>query len=338
MISGSADYRDSSMSIAHVGEGGIRLPRAYYFDDSYSKILEKYREFLSKLLIAGANYSISDADTAAWKILNFEILLAAETHTPVEARNVTKVTNFYRWADLDTKFPGIPWKFLAQTAELNESNIGDIVIDHPDFFRRLPGIIRDTPLSTVKDYLRVNFLASAARYLGKRFTDLNFELRQALYGVKADKPRNQKVSDILADSIGNAMGKLYVEKYFPEESKNDVINMVKFILATLRERLIEKVAWMSDATKQKAIEKLEAIDIKMGYPDKWEDFSPLEALLTSNMTFLEKISTISEYSYLKDVQKTINKPTDRKRWYMETFVVNAFGSTLITQLLQSRSE
>jgi len=323
-INGGADIRDSKSSIAHISAEGLALPGAYYFEAVNAVKLEAYRVFLQQILQLGTKIGETEAIATAQNILDFEIQIANVSLTPVEMRDIVKTNNFYNYTDLPSKFPGIPWNIVSDIVKLNSSLIGDIVIDNPAYYTKIGELLKTTPIATIKSYLKVCFLGSSAKYLSREYVNVAFAFSKILSGQKKQLPRWKTVVAQLNNYVGDAIGKIYVKKYFPMESKADILKMIKLVFSTLHDRIENRVEWMSSETKVKAQEKLSTMRVKIGFPDKWENFEPLEMLLKPTMSYLEKLSTISDWAYDELIEKSINKPVDRDEWFMHPHEVNAY--------------
>ncbi len=314
----SPDFKNSKVQIAYAFQGGLGLPTAeYYSKADYAELRKAYQAHVAKVLeLAGDK--VADANKAAEQVLAFETRLAGASLVPVELRKPENQYHFVTLADADKATPNFSWTkfFAAQKADIQ----GGFSLSQPAFFAEIDKMLVDVPVDAWRAYLRFHAIDSASPFLSTPFASENFAFyNKTLNGQKEQEPRWKRVLAAVNDSIGMGLGELYVAKDFPPESKQRAMELVTNVNAALKTR-IEKLDWMSDATKQKAIEKWSTFLPKIGYPDKWRDWSGLTVKADD---YYANILAASAYNYAYEMSK-IGKPTDRLEWGMTPQTVNAY--------------
>jgi putative endopeptidase len=314
-----ADDKNSSMNIAHLTQGGLGLgDRDYYLaqDDHSKMIREEYAKLITKQF-ENAGFSGEDVAKAAKSILEIETELA-KAHVTKEIRRIPEL-NYHKIAiaDLNAQVAAFDWdtyfgELGAKMDSLDVSQIAPIA--------KAAELIADKPLEELKAYLNWNLINSAAGYLSDDFVNANFDFYgKVLSGSKQLRPRWKRSVDAVGGSLGEVVGQLYVEKYFPAEAKERMLHLVENLQISLRERILQ-LEWMSKETKEKATEKLATFYVKVGYPDKWRDYSTLEI---KDDSYLQNMFRASEFEY-NDMLNDLGKPVDRDKWYMNPQTVNAY--------------
>jgi putative endopeptidase len=317
---GNADFKDSNQEIAYAGQGGLGLPTTdYYSKPDFAKIRTAYVAHIAKMLEL-TGISPADAQKQATAVLSFETRLAAASLPRVEMRKPENRYHFVSIAEADKVTPGFDWAafFKAQGADVTKG----FSLSQPKFFAEMQKMLGDVPASTWKAYFRYHAISNAAPYLSAPFQreDFAFE-QQTLNGQKEMQPRWKRVLETTNGSMGMALGQLYVVDNFPASSKQRAEELVKNLSAAFRTR-IEQLEWMSDATKQKALEKWATFVPKIGYPDKWRDWSGL-TLAPDN--YYANVQAARQFNHAYRVAK-IGKPVDRTEWGMTPQTVNAYYS------------
>jgi putative endopeptidase len=316
----AADAKNSDMEIAQLRQGGLGLPnRDYYIndDDKSKKIREQYVEHVSKTLQLLGD-TPEAAATGAQAVLALETEFAKASLSPEVLRNPYASYHKMAVADLakytgDTDWPG----FFRGTGapEFSEVNF-----QQPDFFKKFAAELSSVPLADWQAYLRWHLGHHESAYLSEPFVQENFHFySEILSGTSKILPRWKRVVAEVDGDIGEALGQLYVAEYFPPEAKARVLKLVSDLRAALREDLAT-LAWMDDATRAKAIEKLDAFTVKMGYPDKWRDYSALSVDRGPYVLNVMRADTFEEHRLLSK----IGKPVDRSEWRMTPPTVNAY--------------
>ena len=314
----NADDKNSAMCVAHFDQGGLGLPnKDYYFkqDSSVKKIRDAYVGYMVKTFELIGDDSIT-AGKEAGNILAFETQLAKVSKSPVELRD--PISNYHKMTikEMDQLTPGLRWEDLLSKMNVHQDTI---LTGQPEFYTGLSKLLLSTPVATLKNYLRFHVTDDYADYLSRDFVDAKFTFSRLFSGQKQMKERWKRASQMVDQQLGDALGQLYVQKYFPPEEKQRILALVNNIIETYGER-IQKVDWMSDSTKQKALAKLHAIVKKIGYPDKWKDYSAI-TIVRDNI--IENLRNCGRYEYNRTISK-IGKPVDRSEWYMTPPTVDAY--------------
>lgn len=320
VIYSEADQKNSQMVVAYLRQGGLGMPdRDYYMksDEQSKKIQEAYKDHLAKMF-ALAGYNASVAKTNVGLVYNLENRLASKSMTRLEMRDPNSTYHKMNVDALQKISSEINWK--TQFADLGLSDPGEFIVCQPDFFTELGKMVNEIPLDTWKTYLEWQVLRSTSSYLSSAFVNENFSFfGRTLTGQVAQRPRWKRVQGATNGALSEALGQMYVEKYFPAESKKRMIELVGNLRKSLGER-IKQLAWMSDETKAKALEKLDAITVKVGYPDKWRDYS---GLAVSNKSYIGNVLQARQFDFNFMLGK-VNKPVDKTQWLMSPQTVNAY--------------
>ncbi len=320
LIFSDADQKNSQMVVAYLFQGGLGLPdRDYYMkDDQRSKeIQEAYRTYLQKMFVLDGSAEPS-AKSDAEMIYNLEKRLAAVSMTKLELRDPHNIYHKMNVEGLRKISPEINWSSYFQHIGLQ--NPGDFIVGQPAFFTELGKMLKEIPVDNWKTYLKWKVVRSLAPYLPAAFVNQSFDFYgKTLSGQMAQRPRWKRVQGATDGALSEALGQMYVQKYFPAESKKRMVELVGNLKVSLGDR-IKNVAWMSDATKTKALEKLDAIAVKIGYPDKWRDYSGLQV---STLSYVDNVLKSNSFDFNFMISK-INKPVDRAEWMMPPQEVNAY--------------
>ena len=326
---GSTDAKNSSMVISQLSQSGIGMAdRDYYVnDDPRSKDLrEKYILYIGKMFkLMGTEEAVSmkDAET----IMKLETRLAKASMTRLERRDPHKTYNKTTTKGLIALSPAFNWNRYFVLQGVNDP--GEINLNQPDFLREISAMFKEVPVEDWKTYLRWNLINNTASYLSDSFVNTNFEFYgKAMSGTEQMRPRWKRVLGTTSEALSEAIGQLYVAKYFPAEAKERMVKLVENLRISLGER-IKNLEWMGADTKVKAIEKLNAISVKIGYPDKWRDYSKLEILddsYVANVIRSNQFETAFNYS-------KINKPVDKSQWFMSPQTVNAYYSPDMNEIV-----
>ena len=316
-----ADMKDAANNLVGLGQGGLGLgERDYYLsDDTQVKaVRDAYAKYLKQILILAGN----DEQTAQRKAdatMRIETRLAKASKSQVELRDVQANYHKMPYTSLVKDFPGIDWGnvFLAQGfPSFSHIDVGQIEPIH-----EVEKVLADEPLDDLKAYAEAHAVSSQADYLDDNFRKANFELSRVMSGVEQDRPRWKRATSLVSGVLGEAIGKLYVEKYFPASSKEMMIKLVKNLQTALSQRIAE-ATWMSAATKAQAQDKLANFIVKIGYPDKWKDYSGLN--ISDSLSLLENMENVSEFLSKDYITTKVNKPVDKAEWQMTPQTVNAY--------------
>lgn len=318
-LSANADYKDSGNVIAYVSQGGLGLPeKGYYVDASQAAIRDAYVAYIARLL-ALSGVDAGQAQSQARAVMEVETRLANASMSRIEMRDPAKRYNPMSAADADRLTPAFSWTAVFDTLRIPAA-ARRFSLAQPQFFQTLDRMLVDVPVTTWQAYLRFHALDEAAPYLGSAIETANFEFYgRTLRGQQDMQPRWKRVLDAVNQGMGEALGQLYVDAVFPAESKAQMQHLVDNLSAALKARL-EKLEWMGDDTRRRAIEKWASFTPKIGYPDTWRDWSGLR---TSGESYLGNVQAARAYNYRYLLDK-IGKPVDRTEWGMSPQTVNAY--------------
>ncbi len=316
------DDKNSSAYITHVYQSGLTLPdRDYYLktDEKSESIKTAYNEHIQKMFML-LGESAEATEEKAETVMKIESALAEISMSRVERRDPNKTYNKFSFADFKTEFKGVDWDGYIGTLGL--SNVEDIIVGQPDFIKGAISFLDKFTIEEWKTYMQWHLVDNMASYLGDEFEQQNFSFfATTLRGTKEMKPRWKRALGTVNGSLGELLGKAFVERHFPEESKAEVSQMVENLRSAFKVR-IENLTWMGDSTKEKALEKLASFNKKIGYPEKWTDYSSLE--ITDN--FAQNIMNARKFNF-QDMISKLGKPVDKDEWYMSPQTVNAYYSS-----------
>jgi len=314
------DDKHSTVNIAQFYQTGIGLPeRDYYFktDSSTIKIQKAYKKYLTRLFELTGTDAVTATKNAA-TTYEIEKQLAASHRTNIELRDVKANYNKLAVASLSKKHPNIRWATLLNDLGIKADSIN---VGQPAYYDKLNAMLKSVTLTDWKVYIKANALTSYANYLSQPFVDASFEYAKVLTGQAVQKPRAEEMTQAVDRSLGHALAQLYVKKYFPEDAKKRMRVLVDN-LKTAFEARINKLDWMSDSTKTKAKEKLLAFTEKIGYPDKWRDYSDVEV---KRDTYFENRLSANKNDYRYGLNK-IGQPVDRTEWFTTPPTVTAYNN------------
>ena len=324
----SPDRKNSTMNMASLRQSGITLSnRDYYIkDDDRSKSirdeLQKYMVNLFKLV----GYDEKKAEEKAATQMKLETELANISFSNLELRDPNLNYNKMSADDLVTLSPGFNWKLYFK--EIGVENPGDINVGQKKYFEEFGKTFENTDLEVLKNYVEWRLLNGAAPYLSEDFVNANFEFNgKFMSGALEQRPRWKRILDVVNGSLGEALGELYVEKYFPPAAKQRIKDLVANLKLALAER-IKNLSWMSDETKKQALVKLDKIGVKVGYPDKWEDYSKIDI---SRDSYWDNLLKVRQFNFQKNLSE-IGKPVDKTRWGMSPQTVNAYYSPINNEI------
>jgi putative endopeptidase len=312
------DFKNASTQIAYTFQGGLGLPtRDYYDKPDYAELRNAYKAHIAKVLTL-VGVADADAKQQADQVLAFETRLAKASMLPVELRDPANQYHFVTLAEAEKVTPNISWQkfFTAQGADVKNG----FSLSQPKFFAEVDAMLKDVPADQWRAFLRFHTADSASPYLSKAFADEHFAFfDQKLNGQKEQRVRWKRVLDAINENMGMALGEMYVAVAFPPESKARAKELVANLQDALKAR-IEKLDWMSADTKKKAIEKWATFLPKIGYPDKWRDWSGIK-IVPDN--YYANVDAANKYEYDYQISK-VGKPTDRLEWGMTPQTVNAY--------------
>ncbi|HSN49146.1 MAG TPA: M13 family metallopeptidase, partial [Flavobacterium sp.] len=321
------DFKDPTQYMLYTWQSGLGLPeREYYFlDDAKSKeIRAKYVIHIEKMLqLAG----VENGSALAPKIMALETTLASKHIKKEETRDMAKLYNKYAVKDLNQLLPDFDWNSMLKNAGI--TNQKNIIITQVDYIKSLDKIIKTTPLDTWKAYLKWSAINGAAGSLNTALDNQNFDFyEKTLFGQEKQKPLWRRGVENVNNSLGEIVGKVYVEKHFPPEAKERVTILVKNLLKAYEES-IKKLDWMSPETKKQALEKVSKFTPKIGYPDKWRDYSTLKVVKGDLYGNLQRATA---FEYNRQISK-LGKPVDRTEWGMTPQTVNAYYNPTLNEIV-----
>ena len=315
-----SDMMDANRNVMYWGQGGLGLgDRDYYLENSENtvKVLMAYRNYLHRL----ANLIGMD-DRAAYdfvaNVIDIETALAKAAMSREELRDPAASYNPMSMADLAGKYPNVDLRRYFAKQGIND--IDTVIIGQPKSLEAVNDILGTYSDKAIRDYLTAGYLQSAASYLSDDFVDAEFALAQVMSGVQQQSPRWKRALSVPNGMMGEALGELYVARYFPPEAKEHMLTLVKNLQTALGQH-IQNLTWMSDETKARALEKLAKFTVKIGYPDKWRDYSALT--IDPSKSYWQNVQAAIKFN--ADLNTAYyGKPVDRDRWYMSPQTVNAY--------------
>jgi putative endopeptidase len=319
-----ADDKNSKKNSVSLGAGGLGLPDKDYYiseDKDSKEKREKYQAHVARML-AFLGISPAQAKTDAEKILALETAMSRPRLDRVERRDPKKQYNPTAIGDLQKMAPIIDWKGYLNGIGITK--IDTVIVSQPRYIAALQTIFTENKVDDWKAYMRWNLLRSSAGQLSTDIETANWEFYgKALTGALKQRPRHEKALQVVNGTVGEALGKLYVEKMFPAEAKDKAYRMIRNVMRAYELR-INNLTWMSAETKTKAIEKLNSLTIKIGYPDKWKDYSALTVKSPADGgSYFGNLRNVAEWNWKKDLDK-LGKPVDKTEWGMSPQTVNAY--------------
>ena len=324
------DMADSNRYAMYVSGGGMGLgDRDYYLldDERNTEVRNAYRKLISDQM-QNAGYSTADARRIVENVMKIETALAEKAWTREESRNMPAMYNPRTFAELCEMYPTMDWKtFFPATMGIEAPE--QVIVTEIEPVRRGVELLASSTDREVKDYYLWKFVSQAAGCLSDNFTDAAFEFSKVMSGVKEQKPRWKRALAATEGTLGEAIGELYVDKYFPASSKQYMIGLVENLRTALGEH-IDNLTWMSDSTKANAREKLAAFTVKIGYPDKWKDYSSME--IDPKLSYYENMHNAAMWHQAEQLAKW-GKPVDKTEWGMTPQTVNAYYNPMANEIV-----
>lgn len=316
-----ADAKNADMNIMHIGEPGLGLgDRDYYLEksDSNDRIMAAYEKYVKRMMQL-IGYDDAAAERVWQNVIAIETEFAKNKKTREERRNPQLRYNMMSMDEIKSKYPNIDWDTYFKGIEimgLDKANVSSVKFI--DFLNEYLPTLTDQQR---KDYMVFDVVSSSSNLLSDDFQEANFKMfDKTMSGIEQMEPRWKRAMTIPNSMFGEAVGELYVSKYFPEENKRYMTSLVENLRKALGKH-IDSLTWMSDATKKKAHEKLAAFTVKIGYPDKWKDYSGIS--IEPQKTYLENVREASRW-YAQDNYRKVGKPVDKDEWHMTPQTVNAY--------------
>ena len=316
------DTKNSTMNIAHIYQSGIGMGgREYYTEqDDKSKHLRQEYVNMMRAQFQNIGYTEADAAKAASAAMAIETELAENHFTKEERRQPEKNYHKIKFVDLEKEVAPFNWAYYFE--QVGANGLEDLNVSQIEPVRAAINIIEKESIENLKSYLNWIVIRSSANYLSDDFVNTSFDFYgKTMSGSKEIRPRWKRSIDAVNGALGEAVGQLYVERYFPEEAKERMLTLVNNLKESLGER-ISNLEWMSDETKEKAHEKLSTFIVKIGYPDKWKDYSSLEV---KDDSYYANMKRASEFRY-NEMMDDLGKPVDKTKWHMSPQTVNAYYS------------
>lgn len=329
----ATDLKKSDTMALYLSSSGLGLPeRDYYLlkDEKSGEIREKYEQHVARMLELSGIESAS-AQQQAEAVMELETRLANATMTKENRRNPEKVYNKRSLVQLSELVPSISWGTYFDSLKIE--NVDSVIVSDLSFMAEMERVIRRPDSEEVKSYLRWHLISSSAPYLSHSFVRENFNFySQYLGGIVEMRPRWKRVLSSLNNAAGEAVGKLYVEKNFPPDAKKKAESMVENIKLAFADR-IKRLDWMSDSTKQSALNKLRLLNVKIGYPDEWRDYVGLSVeRYTENASYVQNAWNSNRFNFERQVAK-LGKPVNKKEWLMTPQTVNAYYNPLFNEIV-----
>ena len=315
-----ADPKNSALNIFQISQGGINLGEKEYYLDTDSvtaNIREQYKLYITKLFKL-AGFTDAEAEQKMNDVLEIETTIAKASFSAVQRRDPEANYHKMTYADLKKQFSGIDWD--AYLKGLGVQGVEELNVEQIEPLQTVDKLISTLPLEKHISYLQYNLIDAAASCLSDDFVAARFDFYgKVLSGRQVNQPRWKRAVNAVNGMLGEVVGQMYVEKYFPAAAKERMVNLVKNLQTALGER-IQAQKWMSDSTKAVAAEKLAAFHVKVGYPDKWKDYSSLEIKKDS---YWANVCRASEWA-VRDMYSRVGKPVDKDKWLMTPQTVNAY--------------
>ncbi|CAB4568835.1 MAG: peptidase M13 [Actinobacteria bacterium] len=314
------DPNDPTRYQVNLYQGGLGLPdEAYYREDKHKEILEAYQVHVGKMF-ALAGWDKDQATAAAKTVVELETTLASKHWDNVATRDADKTNNPTKFAELQKLTPTFHWNFWFEGAGIDPKVLAESIVMMPSFFEGLASVYSESNLENIKTWLSWNVISSKAAYLSQEFVDERF----AFYGTKltgapVNRARWKRAVSLVEGSLGEAVGKIYVQKYYPPEAKAKMDQLVEYLIQAYRES-IQELEWMSDETKKKALVKLTKFTPKIGYPTKWKDYS---SIVIDRNDLVGNVKRVTSWGLDREMKK-IGSPIDREEWFMTPQTVNAY--------------
>ncbi|MGB0525175.1 MAG: M13 family metallopeptidase [Flammeovirgaceae bacterium] len=317
------DQKNSTANALYIRSGGLGLPdRDYYLSTDHKSMstVTEYKEYIEELFMTfDMNESLAHA--LAMVIVNLETDLARGTLDKISRRNPDKTYHKMSVAELSKLAPSIDWK--RYLADVGLDNPTEVIVTEPAFLKTYDSLVTSTEIEDLRAYLKFHLINTAAPYMSEKYVMPNFEFYGTyLRGTAAISPRWKRVLGTTNRFLGEAIGKLYVEETFPPEAKEKTLEMVNNIKLAFGDR-IQNLDWMSDETKEKALEKLKAFNVKIGYPDEWKSYQSMLVETGEHASFVGNVLNALRFQVEERFAK-LNEPVDKSEWGMSPQTVNAY--------------
>ncbi|MEJ5051925.1 M13 family metallopeptidase [Chryseobacterium culicis] len=324
-----ADLKDSKMNAVYLGNASLGLGRDYYqkVNEKNTEAIAEYQKYVASML---KELGYKNADEAAKGIVNFEKSIANTYLTNEQSRDNTLQYNPKTMAELSTLVKGVDIPGYLKKVGVNSDKV---IISELGYYKDFDKLINAQNLSVIKDYLKFHMIHGSASYLSENLGNMKFAFYgKYLRGQQEQRALNKRGFELINGTLGEAFGKLYVEKYFPAEAKAQMVELIDYLKKSFAVH-INNLAWMSSTTKEKAMQKLNKFTVKVAYPDKWKDYSKLNIVSEAKGGNLyQNLQNIGEWQYNKDLAK-IGKPVDKTEWGMTPQTVNAYYNPVNNEIV-----
>jgi len=319
-----ADTANPNLNVLYLGQGGIGLPeREYYLSDQFKKQRDAYKAYIVRTM---KTLGYADAEKAADTIIGFETEIAYKSWKIADRRQIEKVNNPMSSAELASYAPGVDWSAFFAGAKVPAQK--RIIVGENTAVKAHAAVFAQTPLATLKLWQAFHMANQASPYLNKAMVDSRFEYAKTLSGVGENRPRWKRGVDLVGGSLGELVGQDYVKKYFPASSKAKMDTLVANLKVAMAGR-IKGNTWMSDATKAAALDKLNKMEVMVGYPDKWRSYAGLTIVPGDLYGNVQRAGLFNAAYNMAD----LGKPVDRKKWGMNPQTVNAYNGGLENKIV-----
>ncbi|GEJ46126.1 endothelin-converting protein [Chryseobacterium sp. ON_d1] len=324
-----ADLKDSKMNAVYLGNASLGLGRDYYqkVNEKNTEAIAEYQKYVASML---KELGYKNADEAAKSIVNYEKSIANTYLTNEQSRDNTLQYNPQTMAELSSLVKGVDIPGYLKKVGVNTDRV---IIGELGYYKNFDKLVNAQNLSVIKDYLKFHMINGSAAYLSENLGNMRFAFYgKYLRGQQEQRALNKRGYELINGSLGEAFGKLYVEKYFPAEAKAQMVELIDYLKKSFAVH-INNLAWMSSTTKEKAMQKLNKFTVKVAYPDKWKDYSKLNIISEAKGGSLYKnLQNIAEWQYNKDLAK-IGKPVDKTEWGMTPQTVNAYYNPVNNEIV-----
>lgn len=319
-----ADAKNSTMNIIDIYQSGTNMgDRDYYLDndDNTKRIQAAYREYIQKLFLL-AGFDSTRAKKAEEAVMKIETGLAKVQFTREQTRDPQANYNKMSFAELKKLSSAFDWDVIFDEMGFAAEKGKDLVVDQVPFIKGMDKVVKSASIDELKDYMIFNLLDASTGSLSDEFSTASFDFYgKTMAGQQEQQPLWKRAISTINGTMGEALGEMYVQKYFPPQSKERMLKLVSNLQTALGEH-IDSLKWMGDSTKAKAHEKLASFHVKIGYPDKWKDYSKL--VVDTTLSFYDNMKAVSEFYYQKMLNEKLGKPVDKDEWLMNPQTVNAY--------------
>ncbi|MDE6098538.1 MAG: M13 family metallopeptidase [Muribaculaceae bacterium] len=324
------DMANSNVYAMYLSGGGLGMgDRDYYLlnDAENKKVREAYKKLIARQM-QNAGYSKKDASRIVNNVMKIETLMADSTWTREQSRNIPAMYNVRTIDQIKAEYPHVDWdNYFVKTMEIATPET--VIVTNPNTMKQADNLIGSLTDREMKDYMLWQYVSQASGKLSDAFNDANFDFSKVVSGVQQQRPRWKRALGATEGALGEAIGQLYVEKYFPESSKQYMLGLVENLRTALGKHIIN-LDWMSDDTKLNAIKKLNAFTVKIGYPDQWKDYSTME--IDPSLSYYENMHNVSMW-HNKEQLKKWGKPVDKTEWGMTPQTINAYYNPLANEIV-----